>query len=38
VKCPKAVVAPANLTDQFGNGQFTIGTTSELLVPARLFP
>jgi hypothetical protein len=38
VKCPKAIVAPATLTDQFGNGQFSIGTTSELLVPARLFP
>jgi hypothetical protein len=34
VKCPKQAVPPAGLVDQFGAGSFTVGTPSELLVPA----
>src|SRR5581483_3015640 len=34
IKCPKQTVAPTPFTDQFGGGSFTVGTPSQLLVPA----
>jgi hypothetical protein len=35
LKCPKATVAPAGFTDQFGPGTFTPTSARTLLVPAQ---
>jgi hypothetical protein len=38
LKCPKQAVAPTVFADQFGAGAFTVGTATELLVPASPGP
>ena len=35
LKCPKGVLAPVVLTDDFGAGSFTPGAAKGLLVPAQ---